>query len=115
MGADHTLLVRDKFSLPLHCLVVRWLVEQRTTVRQNGVVPPAGKPYGSNSRPQRGIFIYRRCIYRVLSRSLGYAPNSKVSDRKSKHFSLQFNYIFTHILLIVNNYVCVNVVILITN
>lgn len=122
MDADNNLLVRDKFGLPVHCLVVRWLVfdllmyrEQRITVPQNRVVPPAGKPQASNLRPQRGICIYRRCISRELSRSLGYAPNSKVGERKSKHFSLLFNYIFTYILVVVNNYVCVNVVILITN
>jgi len=61
----------------------------------------------------RGICIYRRCISRVLSISLGYAPISKVSERKSKHFSLLFNYIL-HISRS-KNYVCVNVVILITN
>ena len=95
MDADNNLLVRDKFGLPVLCLVVRWLVvdllmyrEQRTTVPQNRVVAPAGKPQDSNLQPQRGICIYRRCISRVLSRSLGYAPNSKVSERKSKHFSL---------------------------
>ena len=54
MGADRNLLVRDKFSLPVYCLVVRWLVvdllmyrEQRMTVPQNGIVPPAGKPQGT--------------------------------------------------------------------
>ena len=54
MGADHNLLVRDKFSVPVHCIVAHFLVvglrmyrKERMTFFQNGVGHPSGKPQGT--------------------------------------------------------------------
>lgn len=62
LSAKHNQLVCNKFGLPVHRNVARWLVvdllmyiEQHMTVLQNGVVAPARKSQGTNWRPQRRL------------------------------------------------------------
>lgn len=62
MGADHKLLVRDKFSLPVHCLVVRWLIEQRTTAPQNGLYPLQGNLMVA-IRDLREVFVFIEDVF----------------------------------------------------
>lgn len=82
LGANHNQLVCNKFGLPVHRNVARWLVvdllmyiQQHMTVPQNGVVAPARKSQDTNWRPQRRLWVSEKCISSV--RSLGYAPDLK--------------------------------------